>query len=271
MFRVESITSFEDPRLLPYRNMRRQYDHVQQEIFVAEGEKIVRRLLESDIEIISLLFPQRWLAEYEPLLQQRREDIAVFIAEIPLLEKLTGFPMYQGVLGVARIPPPSTLDEIIARSRAPRFFLAMDGLSNSENVGVLVRNGVAFGAQAIIVAETCATPYLRRAVRNSMGTIFKIPYVQTPNLAETIQHLRSKNIRCVAAHPHTDRKNIFETDFSSDCCVVLGAEGTGISEAVRNACDECVAIPMHNEVDSLNVGSAGAIFLYEVTRQRTKS
>ena len=270
MFRVEPITSFEDPRLLPYRNMRRQFDHAQQEIFVAEGEKIVRRLLESDLEIISLLFPEKWLTEYEPLLQKRREDIAVFIAEIQLLEKLTGFPMYQGVLGVARIPPPSTIDDVIQSSPAPRFFLAMDGLSNSENVGVLVRNGVAFGAQAIIVSQTCATPYLRRAVRNSMGTIFKLPYVQSSNLAETIRQLRNKNIRCIAAHPHTNRRNIFQSDFSQDCCIVLGAEGTGISEAVRHACDECVAIPMHNEVDSLNVGSAAAVFLYEVTRQRYK-
>jgi tRNA G18 (ribose-2'-O)-methylase SpoU len=269
MFEVRRIETFEDPALLPYRNMRRQYDHAEQEIFVAEGEKVLRRLLESDLTVISALFPEKWLEEYKPLLENRPETVQVFLAEKKLLQDLTGFSMYQGVLGLARIPRPASATEILKNTPRPHLFVAVDGLSNPENVGGLVRNCVAFGAQAIIVSETSCTPYLRRAVRSSMGTIFKLPYVMSSNLAGTIAELRHHGVRCIAAHPHTTRKNIFDADFSGDCCVALGSEGLGISKPVLESCDELVVIPMHSEVDSLNVGNAAAVFLYEINRQRS--
>jgi TrmH family RNA methyltransferase len=75
-------------------------------------------------------------------------------------------------------------------------------------------------------------------------------------------------VHCIAAHPHTDQRTLSQADFSRDCCVVFGAEGTGISPAVLAACDEAVAIPMPPSVDSLNVASAAAVFLYEAQRQR---
>lgn len=267
MFQVSTISSFEDPRLAPYRNMRRQYDHAAQEIFVAEGEKVVRRLLESDLTILSVLFPPKWLAEFEPLLQRRTEHLDVFTADKNVLQDLTGFSMYQGVLALARIPRAATLDEVFRGSGQRRFLVAIDGLSNPENVGGLVRNSVAFGVDALIVGETSCIPYLRRAVRSSMATVFKLPYVVSAKLADTVRELRRRGMRCIAAHPHTDRR-IFQSNFAQDCCIVLGAEGTGISPEVLEACDEAVAIPMQNEVDSLNVGSAAAVFLYEVARQR---
>jgi TrmH family RNA methyltransferase len=83
--------------------------------------------------------------------------------------------------------------------------------------------------------------------------------------------LRQRGIRCIAAHPHTDKKFLSQTDFSGDCCLVFGSEGDGISPAVLAACDEAVAIPMPPEVDSLNVGAAAAVFLYEAARQRRKA
>src|SRR4029077_16468447 len=93
------------PALAPYRTMRRQYEHRQQGIFVAEGEKVVRRLLESQVSVVSVLLPEKWLRDVEPVLQARREDIRFFVGEKKLLETLTGFSMYQALLAVGRVPP----------------------------------------------------------------------------------------------------------------------------------------------------------------------
>ena len=105
MYRLQRIESFDLPELQPYRTMRRQHEHRQQGIFVAEGEKVVRRLLESQFTVVSVLLPEKWLRELEPLLQARPEDIRVFVAEKALLETLTGFSMYQGLLAVGKVPP----------------------------------------------------------------------------------------------------------------------------------------------------------------------
>ncbi len=268
MLHIQHIDSLDRPELAPYRTMRRQAEHRQLGIFVAEGEKVVRRLLESEFAVLSLLLPEKWFHEYEPLLQRRAEDITVFIAQKDELEKLTGFSMYQGVLAVGRIPKLLTVSQILTVSPTPRLLVAADGLSSAENLGALVRNCAAFGAQGLLVGETCTSPYLRRAVRNSMGAIFKLPVTEVSDLATTLRELSGRQIRCLAAHPHAERRSLAEANLAHDCCLVFGSEGYGISDRVLTACDEAVAVPMQLEVDSLNVGSAAAVFLYEASRQR---
>ena len=263
-------------------------EHERQGIFVAESEKVVRRLLESKLTVVSVVMPEKWLESFRPLLEARPENVTVYLAEKKLLESLVGFTMFQGVLAVGKLPAPVSLEEMLARSPSPKLFVATDELANAENLGALVRNCVAFGVQALIVGETSSSPFLRRAVRNSMGTIFQLPVVELAKLglrhkfkikpratnltlAECLTELRQRGVRCVAAHPHTDKKTLSQADLSGDCCLVFGSEGDGISPAVLEACDEVVAIPMPPTVDSLNVGAAAAVFLYEVNRQRKKS
>jgi tRNA G18 (ribose-2'-O)-methylase SpoU len=270
MYSLHKIGSFDLPELQPYRTMRRQHDHRERGIFVAEGEKVVRRLLESKFGVVSVLLPERWLQELGPLLQARSDDIRVFLAEKKLLETLTGFSMYQGLLAVGKIPAMPTLAEVVARSPQPRLLAAAEGLSSAENLGALVRNCAAFSAQALIVGETCSSPFLRRAVRSSMGSIFQMPIVETASLVQALRDLRDRGIRCIAAHPHVTGRTLSQASFTGDCCVVFGSEGYGISPAVLAACDEAAAIPMPETVDSLNVGSAAAVFLYEANRQRRR-
>jgi len=268
MMHVINVTSLDRTELTPYATLRQHEEHRRAGLFVAEGDKVVRRLLESDFGVVSILLPARRLAEFEPLLRDRPEDVPVYVMEIAELEKLTGFPFFQGVLAVGRIPKIHSLTSILAHAPAPRLFVAVAGLTNAENVGLIVRNSVAFGAQALIVDGTSASPFLRRAVRNSMGTIFKLPVVEAATLSEGLRVLRTGGVRIIAAHPHADQRTIGQSDFRGDCCIVLGSEGSGLSSELLVNCDECVAIPMSHEVDSLNVGSAAAVFLYEAARQR---
>ena len=270
MFKVQPITTLDAPELEPYRTMRRSEPHRERQIFVAEGEKVVRRLLESPLEVVSVLLPPKWVQEYRPLLDSRPEMIVTYTADKDLLEQLVGFSMYQGVLAIGRIPKLPTLADVIASTPRPRLFVAIDGLTNAENLGGLVRNCVAFGVHALLVAQTSSSPWLRRAVRGSMGTVFKIPTVENLDLPKAVRELRAQGIRCVAAHPHTSGATLAQTDFTGDSCIVFGSEGFGIAPAVLDACDQSAAIPMSLGVDSLNVTSATAVFLYEALRQRGK-
>ena len=287
MFHVQKITSLDLPELAPYRTMRRPLEHERQGIFVAEGEKVVRRLLESGFEIVSVLLPEKHLETFRPLLEARPEKLTVYLADKKLLESLIGFSMYQGQLAVGKIPPPASLENILSKHPKPLLLVAVDALTSAENLGALVRNCVAFGVQALIVGETSSSPFLRRAVRNSMGTILQLPVIELaklgqrhqfttkPNttnltLVECLKELRASGVRCLAAHPHTNKKFLSQADFTGDCCIIFGSEGDGISAPVLETCDEAVAIPMPPAVDSLNVGAAAAVFLYEVARQRGK-
>jgi tRNA G18 (ribose-2'-O)-methylase SpoU len=285
--RIQQVSSLDLPELAPYRTMRRSAEHEAQGIFIAEGEKVMRRLLESHFTVVSVVLPEKWLEDFRPLLEARSEDFTVYLAEKELLESITGFSLFQGVLAVGKIPQIGSLDEILAKNQKPQLLVAVDELANAENLGALMRNCVAFGVQALLVGETCSSPYLRRSVRNSMGTIFQLPVWEVKmaneavrvrrddppkfSLAQTLRELRARGIRCIAAHPRAGGKNLSLADFSGDCCLVFGSEGNGISKNVLDACDECVVIPMANSVDSLNVGAAAAVLLYEANRQRNQA
>ena len=269
MLRERIISSIDIPELEPFRTLRQTEEHRRTGIFVAEGEKVVRRLLGSPLTIRSLLMTPEWLELYRGHISNRPESIEVFVAPKALLETIVGFNLHQGIMAVGEIPGEQTIESLFASSPSPRLFVAVDGLANSENLGVLVRNCVAFGAHALIVGETSSSPYLRRAVRNSMGTVFKLPVIHVENLGDVLGRLKKEfQMNVVGAHPHEERTTIARTNFQRDCCVVFGSEGDGISEPVRNACSSLAAIPMRNGVDSVNVANASAVFLYEVQRQR---
>ena len=264
---IHRITSLELSELNPYRTLRRPQEHLDQGIFVAEGEKVVRRLLASELPTISLLLTDEWLARIsESHTKQLPPDI--FVAEKQLLETIVGFRMHQGIMAVGRLPREPSLDDLVADSSMPRLFVALDGLVFAENVGVVVRNCAAFGVQGILVGANSASPYLRRAVRNSMGTVFRIQVIHTPVLSETLMALHSTHgMSIVVADAHTGI-SLYELDSRNDLCVVLGNEDAGASETVRSVASHAISIPMKKGVDSLNVASASAVVLAEVARQR---
>jgi tRNA G18 (ribose-2'-O)-methylase SpoU len=273
MFQVHQIDSLDSPELAPYRTMRQQASHREQGVFIAESDKVVHRLLQSNLSILSLVIPEKWLVRFEPLLSARSERIDVYLLEKKELESLTGFTFYQGVLALARIPAPPPLGALLHNTSpaSPPLMMAVEGITSAENLGSLVRNGVAFGTNALLVDQSACSPFLRRAVRASMGTLFSIPALEKLHLVETIRTLRQNGFCCIAAHPGASQ-NLYEFKPSSGpCCVVFGSEGFGISPALLEVCDESLSIPMAPGVDSLNVGSAAAVFLYEMSRTRSSA
>jgi tRNA G18 (ribose-2'-O)-methylase SpoU len=268
MLHIESIESFDKPELAPYRTLRYQEAHRKQGIFVAESTKVVQRLIDSALDVLSIVLPEDKLPEFQDSLEKRSDSIRVYLGSKTLLESLTGFSVYQGVLAVGRVPAPLTLDELLAKKKSPLLLPAADGISNALNMGVLIRNAAAFSADALLTGETCCSPYLRRSVAASTGTIFRVPCLETPRLSDVLITLRERGIHIVAAHLHTDGRTLSQASLRGDCCIVMGSEWNGVSPEVLKSCDEAVAIPMPPGVDSLNVGSASAVFLYEAARQR---
>ena len=265
---IRTILSLDEPGLDLYRTLRRPLSHRRRGVFVAEGEKVVRRLLENDVEVVSVLMTADLLARHRNLLEQRQEGISVFIAGKKLLEEIVGFTCHQGIMAVGAVPPPLTLETIAAASRRPRILAATDHLTSAENTGVVVRNCAAFGVCGLMVGETSADPWLRRSVRNSMGTIFKLPIHYAENLAVALRTLRLHfGFRVFAAHPRPGSAPLFATDLSGDCCIVFGSEGEGITPAVLDACDQTITVPMAEGIDSLNVACASATIIYEWFRQ----
>lgn len=262
---VHYVESLDLQILEPYRTLRRPLDHIRQGIFVAEGEKVVRRLLVSTLSVISLLLTPKWLDELRK--EHSLDGIELFVADKKLVETIVGYRLHQGIMGVARVPPEPGLKDLLAELPHPFLLVAMDGIVSAENVGVVVRNCAAFGVHGILAGRSSSSPYLRRAVRNSMGAVFCMPVLHV-DLPEVLPEL---GCRIIATTPDGGIP-VQNLDLTGDLCIVFGNEGTGISTDVLKRSDVRAAIPMTNRTDSLNVASASAVFLYEIAkRSSTKS
>jgi tRNA G18 (ribose-2'-O)-methylase SpoU len=265
---IQPVSSIELPELALYRTLRRVEEHERAGVLVAANHKVIRRLLASRYTVVSALLTPAWFSKLETQLLARPEAIHVYLADDPLLETITGYVMHQGALAVAKIPPLPNSETLLKNSPRPLLLAAVEGIASAENMGAIVRNCAAFGVHFLIVGETCGSPFQRRAVAGSMGTIFEQPVVRVDNLAQTLTALRSRGVRCLAAHPRMDAQKLAAEDLRGDCCLVFGAEGPGLTEAALAACDGMVEIPMPSHMNSLNVAVATGIFLYEATRQR---
>lgn len=266
---IETIKSLEAPELEVYRTLRRPDEHERAGVLVATNVKVLQRLLASRFRIVSVLLTPTWLERLEPRLRARSEYFPVYIGEQALLETITGYQLHQGALAVAKIPPQPGFESLLEAATRPLLLAAVEGIANAENLGSLVRSCAAFGVSFLIVGETCGSPFQRRAISGSMGAIFEQSVVQVNNLVATLMNLRTQGIRCLAAHPHPGSNRLSSEDLRGDCCLVFGAEGPGLSAEALAACDGTVAIPMPSHMNSLNVASAAAVFLYEASRQRS--
>ena len=261
------VDRLDHPALAPYRTLRHGEEQVRSGVFIAESGPVVERLLDTDLECVSALLTPQWLERLGPRLALRLADAPVFVAPHRLLESIIAVHIHQGVMVAARAPRRQSLDEIVAAAATPRLLLALDGVTNPENLGTIARSCAALAATALIVGETSATPWLRRSVRTSMGAVFVVPVCHVTDLVASVAALRRQGIHCLAAAPRGAAR-LDRVDLGADCCLILGHEGYGIRPEVLAACDATVAIPMTSAVDSLNVAAAAAVLLYEAVRQR---
>lgn len=267
---IKDICSPDDPDILLYRTLKKPLTHRRQGVFIVEGDKVVRHFLQSSLTAVSVLLTNFQLDLFRSALEQRSESINVFLASAQLLKEIVGFRYHQGIMAAGIVPENISLQSVALQTAPPRLFVALDRLESAENTGVIVRNCAAYGAQALLIGPDSTDPYLRRAVRNSMGAIFILPVVYASDLPTQLKYLRDEHDFCIiAAHPREESVPLQNADLRKNLCIVFGNEGVGISDAVLNQCDMQVQIPMSQGIDSLNVASSSAVFLYETLRQRS--
>lgn len=272
VFRTISINDPADPRLEPYRSLKgKQLER--EGIFIAEGEKVVRSMLDARIKVVSCLTAADTVGRYKRILGEAvKRGADIYIADKALIEGVIGFRFHRGIMAVGRCPVKRTVAEALARPARGRgqLLVALNAINDPQNVGLIARNAAAFGADALIVDGATYDPYYRRAVRNSMGTIFGLTVCYEKDLAPSLRRLQKLGVRIIAAAPGGKSIDIADADLSGSICLVFGNEESGVAEDVLRIADVRARIPISKDVDSLNVAGASAVFLYE-TRRRARS
>jgi len=255
----EHINDASDPRLDAYRLVGDAAALEREGLFVAEGRIVVERLLEDGrFAVHSVLVTPPALAALGPALD-RRPGTAVCVCDPALLREITGFDFHRGCLALA-LRPPAAADLPLAASRV----LALEGVSNPDNVGGLFRTACAFGVDAVILDRVTADPLYRKAIRTSMAATLRVPFVRVDPWVDGLASLRASGLRVVALTPHPDATTLDDYAARGDRRVVLavGSEGFGLSHESLALADARVRIPIDSRADSLNVVTAAAIALH---------
>lgn len=208
----------------------------------------------------SVLLAEKRIEKLGPLLAGAPADTPVYIAAQPVLDGIAGFPMHRGVLGVGRRPPPRTLGEALAAVPKRALVVALFGIANHDNMGGVFRNAAAFGAELIVLDQSCCDPLYRKAIRVSVGAALTVPFVRAEAEGGTISLLKAAGFSVFALSPGGNIP-LIAARRSPRTAVLLGAEGPGLSPEVL-AEAERVRIPTAPAVDSLNVAVSAALALH---------
>jgi tRNA G18 (ribose-2'-O)-methylase SpoU len=242
-----------DPRVADYRQLKERRLNAEGGRFVAESERVVRRLIGSGLRVHSVLLTGPRLATLADALAGA---FPVYRAPQALLDDIAGFHVHRGCLAVGERPPARAVPP------AARTLVILEDLTDVDNLGAIARHAAAFGADALLLSPRCADPFYRKAIRVSLGAVFALPIVRLARWPEDLQKLRADGVALVAAVLDPDATPLARFTRPPRVAFLLGAEGPGLSPAARALCDHRVTIPMSPGADSLNVATAAAIFLY---------
>jgi tRNA G18 (ribose-2'-O)-methylase SpoU len=276
---IISITDSDDERLADYRNVPDPELLSRRGLFVAEGRMVVRRLLGAPaLTTRSVMCTTPALATLEDLLRQR-PGVPVYLVPQPVMDGVTGFNIHRGCLALGVRPPRHDWRALTA---AARLVVVLERVGNADNIGSIFRSAQAFGADAVLLGPACADPLYRKAIRTSMGAALAVPFADVTPWPDALRELAGGGWQVVGLTPSTTAALIRDLTPGSlrgprlhargpgsRTAIVLGHEGDGLTAEAMDACTARARIPISPDVDSLNVATAAAIALYEVSTGRT--
>ena len=267
MSQLVEITDPADPRLADYRDLRdvqlRKALETSHGLFLAEGEKVVRRAVEGGFTPRSFLMAPRWLEGLSDVLGST--DAPCYVMPEALAEEVTGFHVHRGALASLERRPLPDLERVLSDARS---VLVLEDIVDHTNVGAIFRSGAALGFDAVLLAPRCADPLYRRSIKVAMGAVFSMPWTRLPDWYDALPTLTSSGFTTVALTLAEDATPVEDAVAGLDrVALVLGSEGHGLSARWEQSADRRAIIPMREGIDSLNVAAATAVACYVTARR----
>ncbi len=268
------VDDVHDPRLAPYRELNQRNPTRQAGYFIAEGDKVVQRLVASRYPVESMLLLPELVERFEPLVPAQTP---LYVGSRQLLEATIGFNFHRGVLACGRRLPPLSLDEALAAGLAtpPKqadssTVVVCPDLKDPTNLGSILRTSAALGVSAVALGPQCADYLSRRVVRVSMAAALQLPIVVAADIGGALARLKREfGLELVATVVDPSAEPLAKAQRSTKMALVLGGEAHGLPPDLLSLCDRRVTIPMRPGIDSLNVAVAAAIFLFQFCQRES--
>jgi tRNA G18 (ribose-2'-O)-methylase SpoU len=267
--RLITVDDPDDPRLHDYTDLTdvelRRRREPAEGLFIAEGEKVIRRAVDAGYIMRSMLLSAKWVDVMRDVID--RLGVPVYVVAPELAEKVTGYHVHRGALASMQRKPLPAAEDVLAGARR---VAVMESVNDHTNIGAIFRSAAALGMDAVLLSPDCADPLYRRSVKVSMGAVFSVPYARLDTWPRGLDAVRDAGFALLALTPDEKARPLDEVapHTMERVALMLGAEGDGLSRRALAAADTWVRIPMSHGVDSLNVGAAAAVAFYAVATGR---
>lgn len=258
------IDDLSDPRLDPYRSLKLSNQTRHGRHLIAEGHRVVRRLVESDFGVDSILVTDRRAHVISDIDAERN---TIYLLPEDLASQLVGFEFHGGVVAAGwRKPSPALSEFLPAVPTAADLIVVCPRITDPDNLGTLIRLCVGFGVRGLLLGPGSTDPYSRRVLRVSMGHAFFMPIIEAEDLAPPLTAMRERyGYQFLATVLDQSARRLDEFPFGGPGAptgLLFGNEADGLPDEWIQFCDEQVTIPMGPQADSLNVAVSAGIFLH---------
>jgi TrmH family RNA methyltransferase len=229
-----------------------------------EGFRILEEAIRSGLRFRAVFFSESAVPRAEKLLSQLGAQVETLLLADKLFSSAVPSDAPQGVAALARWKELSR-EDVLAKSPAGPI-LVIAGVQDPGNLGTILRSAEAFGAGGVLLGEGTVSPYNPKVVRASAGSVFRVPLART-KLSESLGWMKDHGLRLVGTASHKGTP-LDQAKMAGPLAIFVGSEGSGLPRDLIKEMNDVVAIPQVPEVESLNVGVAASIVLYEVMRQK---
>lgn len=279
LHRFDLVDSLEDPRLAPFvgskdRSLRLDRAPVDWQVphrpregyFVAESDLVITRAVAAGFQPLALVVHEGRQADLPFPIEAETPCLIAISAS--LAQAIAGSDHVGGALALFVRPSLPAVEELLEGDRLPRSLLLLAGVTNPINMGVMCRSAAALGVDAVVVDRRAVDPFYRRCSRVAMGEVFGLNMARGGEAVEVIRSFAEHSVTTVGLSPAVSAVDIRDAMSNlsghNSIALVLGAEGPGLSEDELQACSVVAKIPIQPRVDSLNVGAAAAIAIWEL-------
>ena len=262
-----TINSKDNHRLKHVRAVR---DGRDRGAMFVEGTRLVRELIRSQIDPISVFATEEFLTKNVELVSELSEVSKSEIYSIPskLFVSITDTENSQGIISIAERPQRRSFGS--TEGAANSLFVFLNQINNPSNLGAVVRTAEAAGVAGVMTSLGSTDVYSSKSIRASMGSAFRLPIFSEISLDEASAIARDMGIRVVAADI-SGETSYSELSWKGPTLLVFGSEAHGLDERELGLVDETIVIPMENGVESLNLAVSAGVILFEAKRQRSNT
>jgi tRNA G18 (ribose-2'-O)-methylase SpoU len=257
----------DDIRIAGFREIRERDLTRREGRFIAEGTVVLNLLVDSHVSggafsAESLLLLENRVEGLASLIERLPDDVPVHVASKTVMNAIAGFDIHRGVLALGIRKNAPTTRQLLGTLPGKALVVAACGIANHDNIGAIFRNAAAFGADAVLLDETCCDPLYRKALRVSVGSVLRIPYARQGSVADLLTVLGEDRFSLWGLSPRGEI-DIRRIAPGNRAALLTGTEGDGLPQEVL-ASIQTARIPQAPGLDSLNAGTATGVALFSI-------